>query len=399
MDRLFPFGFPGPTALYLVLYVVTLIIHVLFMNYVLAGSAVLAVAGLWRWQTHGLTRPSPTRELLRDWLPFFLSAAITAGIAPLLFIQILYRHAYYTANLLLFHRWMAILPVLILGFYLLYLLKSRAIAAWRPWQRALTGALAMLCFWFTAYSWTENHMLSLHPALWASFYAGGHTFYWNPLMVPRLSIWVFGAFPTMSLLLAWQLRYKTREHAGQEAAGQLPNKPEAFGSGVRLPGSPFAAEHIAPATRQLALIALGGMAIAGAGALWYYSLCDELTQAALTGPLAAAWLIAALVGGLIQSAGWLWALKTGRLSAGWLAAQTVGLIVTLLGMTVGREAIRMTALPIASLYEEHAEAAKVGGLPVFLAFFVINAGLIVWAIRLARRKSKDGGGAKREGAA
>ena len=52
------------------------------------------------------------------------SAAITAGVAPLLFLQILYQREFYTANLLLFNRWMAILPVLIVGFYSLYLIKG-----------------------------------------------------------------------------------------------------------------------------------------------------------------------------------------------------------------------------------------------------------------------------------
>ena len=42
MELPFPFGFPIPTAFYLTLFVVTLVLHVLFMNYVLAGTAWLA---------------------------------------------------------------------------------------------------------------------------------------------------------------------------------------------------------------------------------------------------------------------------------------------------------------------------------------------------------------------
>ena len=49
-------------------------------------------------------KSDPLAAPLRDWLPFVLSAAITAGIAPLLFVQILYQRAFYTANLLLFNR-------------------------------------------------------------------------------------------------------------------------------------------------------------------------------------------------------------------------------------------------------------------------------------------------------
>ena len=90
------------TAFYLAVYIVTLVIHLVFMNYVLAGSAYLST------RTLLLQHPrDPLADMLRDWLPFALSGAITAGVAPLLFIQVLYKKQFYTANLLLFGRWMA----------------------------------------------------------------------------------------------------------------------------------------------------------------------------------------------------------------------------------------------------------------------------------------------------
>ena len=45
MDTPFPFGLPLPTAFYLTVYVLTLMIHVVFMNYVHAGPAT------WPWRT------------------------------------------------------------------------------------------------------------------------------------------------------------------------------------------------------------------------------------------------------------------------------------------------------------------------------------------------------------
>src|SRR5687767_8980684 len=100
VDTLFPFGFPFPTAFYLTAYLASLMLHVVFMNYVLAGSAHLLGRAVLRGSQPDHSQVS---EVLRDWLPFMLSAAITAGIAPLLFLQILYRRQFYTANLLLFY--------------------------------------------------------------------------------------------------------------------------------------------------------------------------------------------------------------------------------------------------------------------------------------------------------
>ncbi len=75
-----------------------------------------------------------------------LGLAITFGVGPLLFVQMLDGPAFYTANLLLSHRFMALLPALIVGFYLLYVQKT----GWR-WVARRSGrigvpALAFLCF-------------------------------------------------------------------------------------------------------------------------------------------------------------------------------------------------------------------------------------------------------------
>ena len=67
-------------------------------------------------------------KVVRDWLPAVLGLAITTGIAPLLFVQILYKRQFYTANLLLFNRFMLLLPALIVAYYMLYLVKSHALA-------------------------------------------------------------------------------------------------------------------------------------------------------------------------------------------------------------------------------------------------------------------------------
>src|SRR5262245_52128362 len=104
MTEVFPLGFAFPTALYLCCYVATLCIHLVLMSYTLAGAAYLAMMGI-----IGKDRYRSVADLggiIQDWLPFSLGLAITAGVAPLLFLQVLYQPMFYTSNLLLFHRWM-----------------------------------------------------------------------------------------------------------------------------------------------------------------------------------------------------------------------------------------------------------------------------------------------------
>ena len=81
-------------SLWLALYLVTFALHAVFVSYVAAGSAYALVAALRR-------SSDPIAARARDWLPFMLGAGITAGIGPLLFVQLLYQRRFYSANLLM----------------------------------------------------------------------------------------------------------------------------------------------------------------------------------------------------------------------------------------------------------------------------------------------------------
>ncbi len=358
MDRTFPIGFPAPTAVYLVLYVVTLVVHVVFMNYVLAGAAYLFVAGIGRGRDgRSAAETSVVADLLRDWLPFALGLAITGGVAPLLFVQILYKANFYTANLLLLHRWMAIVPVLIVGFYLMYVMKTDWFLRRGVLVRRLVALLAFVCVAFTGWSWVENHLLSLDARAWPVMYGERSIFYAHPVLVPRLMVLAFGALPTMAVLVAWQALAKGR----------------------------WLLETAGPLARRLAAIAVIGMAGVAAGCVWYLSAADPLTRQVLTGRLVGGYLVLGLLGVAMQIAAWALILQRRALSPARLAAASIGLVLTILGMTVVREGIRLAHLDISLIYGQHEEALQRGGFWIFAGFMVINAGMIAWAIRIGRR--------------
>jgi len=361
VDTLFPFGFPLPTAFYLTLYVVVLLLHVVFMNYVLAGTAYLAGYSIFGGPQ---LDSSPLSRILRDWMPLMLSAAITAGIAPLLFLQILYREQFYTANLLLFTRWMAILPTLIVGFYLLYILKMKRISGWSIWLRGAVGLGAFGCFLFVGWSWVENHLLSVNHQVWQEQYAGGTLIYRPIELLPRLGLWFVAAFPTMSLMLAWQIWWEER------IAGEPPQD--------RLPG-----------TRRTATIALTALVLSCIFAGLYWQVMAVETRDVIFSNLAWPYIVLAMIGVLIEMVAWAIQYASGRLSLTWLTVGTVGLVINFVGTAVIRESTRLASLDIADLYGKHAESAKVGGLVVFLIFAVINVGLMLYCIRLTGRRADE----------
>ncbi len=317
METIFPFGYPLATAFYLTLFVVTLVLHVLFMNYVLAGTAWLAWSIFVRRiplgakpveQTMG--EMASSESILADWIPTMLSGAITAGVAPLLFVQILYQREFYTANLLLFHRWMSILPVLIVGFYSLYVLRSRWLARRSAWVKTFTGLLPFVCVAFVAYSWTENHLLSMNkPEQWREFYAQRSQVYFEPQIVPRLAVWCLGSLSTTCIWLAWQLRY--REVHGMQ---------------------------VDPSIRRLPRLALVGTTASFLSGIVYYATTRSVLPI-LMQPIARWYLLLAVIGMGLQIYGWIRMYRSveastvdsPKIARGPLLLGTMGLVFTCLG--------------------------------------------------------------------
>ena len=346
---MFPFNQPPPTAFYLSLYLVTLVLHFLPMAYVLAGSGVLMV----RVVAAPRLFDDPLTQHLRQWLPFVLSAAITAGVAPLLFLQILYQREFYTANLLLFHRWMAVIPTLIAGFYLLYLVKGDWL--WRRSfaPRALIVAATFACFAFIGWSWTENHLLSVaDQKSWTNHYAAGRMSYYTAELPPRLGIWLAGAFPVMAALVAWPLARNSQ--SGGTA-------------------------------RRLASLAGAGMLASLACTSWYLAVLDQTARATLLSPSWRVWHALLGVGIVMLAVAWILVWRRDALapSLRWLAL--LGAVASVAGAAGCREAIRISRVDLDSLLLRHASAAEVSGFWVFAAFFLLNAVAIAACIWLVVR--------------
>lgn len=169
-----PLGVPGPPPLFVALQLLTLLLHLLFMNLVLGGN-ILALA-LNVAAVVGRRSANPMANIIYQTTPAALSMAITMGVAPLLFLQVLYAPFFYTANLLLGFAWFSMVVVLLAGFYLTYLLSllgsntlQKRLGRWddKPGRRLFVGLLTTAAVLWVAWVLTNNHELSLNPRLWA----------------------------------------------------------------------------------------------------------------------------------------------------------------------------------------------------------------------------------------
>ena len=367
MYTLFPFGFPWPTAMYLALFVLTAAIYVVFMQYVLAGSVVLLVGYLApgaRRRVDGVPG-GPTRsglglilKVLRDWLPAGLGLTLTAGIAPLLFLQVLYKHQFYTTNLLLSNWFMLLLPALIVAYCMLYLIKSLALTGRWAVLRGPVTIVAFACFLYTAWVWTENHVLSIHEAVWQHHYASHNYIYRNSEIWPRLGYWITASFSTLAVVLAWQFHWGRRLH------------------------DPI---NLDLAARRLRSLAILGLATSAAETWLWLLWLDRSARAPVLSNLALPYALMALAGMAIQIVCWLPVKSVADLTTRHLAFISTGVVMTILGALVAREARRMAAIDITALYDAHRQAAQVGGMGVFIVFFAVNAAVIIACVLIVKR--------------
>jgi len=316
----------GMPSVWLALYLVTLAVHLALIGFVVAGTGhalVHAVRGT----------DDRVAERTRDLLPFLLGLGITAGVAPLLFLQLLYQRPFYTANLLLGPRWGAVVPALIAGFYALYLAK----AAGRRARRLALG-VALACFGFVAWSWSELHLLLQDEPAWAAMYAAGDRLYANASVVPRVVLWLGVMITAYATIAVWGARRVDRRRlAGLALAGRL------LGAAA------------------VGLLVADGVSVHPAAHGW---------AIVLAGLLAA------------ELAGWLatWRRPDGRGPHLATAAGALGLVATM----VVREAPRL-----AILEPPRALAAEASGFPVFVLTAVLGVLVITQIVRTIRAVERD----------
>lgn len=107
-----PLGLPVPVWILLALKIFGFFLHLVFMNLWLAGLPVALF----------LLRSKPAvAERLLHALPFFMAFGINAGIVPLLFLQTLYPQFFYPATILQAWFWFAVIPLLLIAYYAVYL--------------------------------------------------------------------------------------------------------------------------------------------------------------------------------------------------------------------------------------------------------------------------------------
>lgn len=144
-----------------ILLVATFVCHILLMNAVLGASAISLVELL-----RGRDLDLPERVSKK--LPTILALTINFGVAPLLFLQVIYGHFDYVSSVLMGGLWLSLIAVLMGAYYGLYVYDFK----FRPWAGARVPVLvfAIACMLFVGFLFSTNMTLMLRPEQWTDYF-------------------------------------------------------------------------------------------------------------------------------------------------------------------------------------------------------------------------------------
>ncbi|MGD1019569.1 MAG: hypothetical protein ABSA12_09645 [Verrucomicrobiia bacterium] len=163
----------APLWLITVLHLLTLTLHFVAMNFLFGGVIITLYAAVRRrWD-------DPTLAKFARMFPSAMAATVTLGVAPLLFLQMVYPKQMYAAAIVSGWFWLLIIAVAIVAYYALYRSALTAERTGRISKSAL--ALALLGLVYISVTYSSVFSMAERPGQIHSLYAQDQSgWMWNP---------------------------------------------------------------------------------------------------------------------------------------------------------------------------------------------------------------------------
>lgn len=200
-----PETIPAPAWLFLVLEQLFFIIHILLVNVILGGLLIAIYSGFKQ-------QDQPFGDALYSKLPTTFALGINQGVAPLLFMQVIYGHLFYSSSVLMAVYWILIIPLLILAYYGAYIyVKKYGVAPVFSKTAAWISAIIVL---YIGFIFVNNLSLMVEPQNWSAYFENR----WGTLLnmsdatiFPRYLHFIFASLAVAGLFgsLVWKHRSKT----------------------------------------------------------------------------------------------------------------------------------------------------------------------------------------------
>ena len=158
-----PDTIPVHYAWFYVLLMLTFVLHILFMNAMLGSGIIALVNHIRRPGSENTISPSLAKNLT-----FIIAFTVNIGVAPLLFLQVIYGHFFYVSSILMAVYWISVIGLLIIAYYSAYIykLKYDKLGQWGFIFIGLTVVILLIIAFF----YTNNLTLMLQPDKWKSYF-------------------------------------------------------------------------------------------------------------------------------------------------------------------------------------------------------------------------------------
>ncbi len=191
-----------------VLLIFTFFIHMILMNFLLGGSLLT----VWDLLTGKLEKRASGS------IPTLVALTVNFGVPPLLFVQVLYGHLFYSSSVMLAVPWLLIVPILILAYYGAYIFVKQADRA--PLLSKGGLIFTTLSLLYIAFIFVNNNTLAIQPDRWGIYFKnpGG----WNlnlgePTLWPRYLHFLLAALAIGALGRAIVYRFSKMDKKEKES--------------------------------------------------------------------------------------------------------------------------------------------------------------------------------------
>jgi hypothetical protein len=205
---------PTPDALQVhwfwlhLLLTLTTFLHFVAMNIMLGAGFIAFAAPFWRGND-----VLPLNAHIAKTLPYSIAFTINLGVAPLLFLQVLYGQFLYTSSVLMAVYWLSIIGLLIISYYAAY--AYRLIDDKSGLSRLFIGA-ALLLLLGVAFLFSNNVSIMQMPEVWSRYFSdrtGWLLNFSDPALIPRYLHFIASAVAIGGLGIALYFEIRKRRGA------------------------------------------------------------------------------------------------------------------------------------------------------------------------------------------
>jgi hypothetical protein len=206
-----PLPLAAPPGLFLWLSQLTFLLHTVAMNLLLGGSILALV-----WRLGRSEADEPQRRSCVAWFahaaPVLMATTVTLGVAPLLFVQVLYGRVFFVSSILMAWPWLMVVPILIVAYLGLYTLALRREERARGTAMIAVGVTLLLAL--VALVYTTNLSAMVDPAAFLARYRadprGLSLRLADPQLIPRYLHTLLSALAVAAIAVALLGRQRAR---------------------------------------------------------------------------------------------------------------------------------------------------------------------------------------------